>query len=64
MAGLVLLTLGTFATLYLSPRNLWFIVKPHPGGKAKVTLGGRTARNREGFAKEFQAIRSTLDELS
>lgn len=64
IGGLVLLTLGTFVSLYLSHRRIWFIVSPLPGAKARVVFGGRTSRNREGFAKEFEAIRETLDELS
>jgi cytochrome c biogenesis protein len=64
IAGFVLLTLGTFMSLYLSHRRIWFIVETLPGDKSKVTFGGRANRNRDGFSREFGAIRDTLDELS
>jgi cytochrome c biogenesis protein len=64
IAGLGLLTLGSFVSLYLSHRRIWFIVSPLPGDRTRVVLAGRANRNREGFAKEFEQIRITLGELS
>ncbi len=64
VAGLALLTLGVFTSLYLSHRIIWFVVKPHQAGKAQVVFGGRASRNRDGFAREFEAIRRTLEELA
>jgi cytochrome c biogenesis protein len=64
IGGLVLLTIGTFVSLYLSHRRIWFIVSALPGEKARVVFGGRTSRNRESFAREFVSIKDTLDELS
>jgi cytochrome c biogenesis protein len=64
MAGLVLLTAGTFTSLYLSHRRIWFIVSMLPERKAKVVSGGTANRNREAFSREYDDIRSTLDELS
>jgi cytochrome c biogenesis protein ResB len=64
IAGLALLTLGTCVTLYLSHRRIWFIVNPLAEGRADVVFGGGASRNREGFAREFESIRSTLDELA
>ena len=59
-----LLTLGTFVSLYLSHRRIWFILMPLPGEKTRVVFGGRSNRNREGLEKEFESIKDTLDELS
>jgi cytochrome c biogenesis protein len=64
MAGLILLTIGTSISLYLSHRRIWFIVAGLPGHRAKVVFGGTANRNRDGFSKEFGEIRSGLDELS
>jgi cytochrome c biogenesis protein len=64
IAGLALLTLGTFISLYLSHRRFWFMVTPLPDRKARVVFGGSANRNRIGFEQEFEAIRETLDELA
>ena len=64
MAGLVLLTLGAFGSLYLSHRSLWLVLRPAGGGKTEVFLGARASRNRDGLAREFEGIRRTLDELA
>jgi cytochrome c biogenesis protein len=64
MAGLVLLTAGTFISLYLSHRRIWFIVSMLPERKAKVVSGGMANRNRDAFSREYDDIRSTLGELS
>jgi cytochrome c biogenesis protein len=64
IGGLALLTLGTFVSLYLSHRRIWFIVSALPGRKAHIVFGGSANRNRDGFAREFDAIRETLDELT
>jgi cytochrome c biogenesis protein ResB len=64
IGGLALLTLGSFVSLYLSHRRIWFILMPLPGAKTRVVFGGAANRNREGFAGEFNAIKDTLDELS
>jgi cytochrome c biogenesis protein ResB len=64
IAGLSLLTLGTCVSLYLSHRRIWFILMPLPGEKTRVIFGGRANRNGEGFAREFESIKDTLDELS
>jgi cytochrome c biogenesis protein len=64
IGGLVLLTLGTFASLYLSHRRIWFILVPLPGDRTKVVFGGRASRNAEGFTGEFESIKDTLSELS
>jgi cytochrome c biogenesis protein ResB len=64
IGGLALLTLGTFVSLYLSHRRIWFIVGEFPGEKARVVFGGRANRMREGFTKEFESIKDTLNELS
>jgi cytochrome c biogenesis protein len=64
IGGLALLTLGSFVSLYLSHRRIWFILVPLPGEKTRVVFGGRANRNREGFTKEFESIKDTLDELS
>lgn len=63
-AGFALLTVGTFVTLYLSHRRIWFKVDPVEGGRAEVVFGGRSNRNRAGFISEFEAIRETLNELA
>jgi cytochrome c biogenesis protein ResB len=64
LAGFALLTIGAFGSLYLSHRVVWFAIRPHSGGKSQVVFGGRAARNREGFAREFEAMRRTLEELA
>jgi cytochrome c biogenesis protein len=64
IAGLVLLTAGTFVSLYLSHRRLWFIVTGLPDGKSRIVFGGNASRNPDGFAGEFEAVRRTLDELA
>lgn len=64
LAGFVLLTAGVFSALYLSPRVVWARVRPAAGGRAVVLLAGRAARNREGFGREFDAIRRALEELA
>jgi cytochrome c biogenesis protein len=64
VTGLALLTLGTFACLYLSHRRIWFIVKSLPGDKSHVIFGGSASRNPEAFTGEFERIRRTLEELS
>jgi cytochrome c biogenesis protein ResB len=64
IGGLALLTLGGFVSLYLSHRQIWFILVELPGERTRVVFGGRASRNPEGFAGEFESIRSTLDELS
>lgn len=64
MVGFALLTVGTFVSLYLSHRRIWFIVTKAPEGKASVTFGGAANRNRDGFSQEFEKIRSAVDELS
>ena len=64
IAGLALLTVGSFMSLYLSHRRIWFIVTGLPGGKARIAFGGGTSRNPEGFAGEFEGVRRTLDELA
>ncbi len=62
--GLALLTVGTFISLYLSHRRLWFKVSTVEGDRARVVFGGRSNRNRSGFKAEFEAIRETLNELT
>jgi cytochrome c biogenesis protein len=62
--GLALLTLGTFISLYLSHRRLWFKVSSEEGGRARVIFGGRANRGRPAFKTEFEAIRETLNELA
>jgi len=62
--GFALLTLGTFISLYLSHRRLWFKVSGEEGGRARVVFGGRSNRGRPGFKAEFEAIRETLNELA
>jgi cytochrome c biogenesis protein len=64
IVGFILLTVGVFSALYLSPRVVWARVRPAPDGRAVVLLAGRAARNREGFAAEFEAIRRALEELA
>ena len=64
IVGLVLLSVGVFMALYLSHRSVWAIVEPIDGERSKVVIGGRASRNREGFAREFEAIRRTLEELA
>ena len=64
VTGLVLLSVGGFLCLYLSHRQIWFIVQPEGSDKAIVVFGGRTTRNPEGFKDEFEKIRSTIGELS
>jgi cytochrome c biogenesis protein len=64
VAGLALLTVGSFVCLYLSHRRIWFIVKSLPGRKARVVFGGGTSRNVDSFRGEFEHVRRTLDELS
>ncbi|MFH1314486.1 MAG: cytochrome c biogenesis protein ResB [Candidatus Eisenbacteria bacterium] len=64
IGGLALLTLGSFVSLYLSHRRIWFILMPLPGQKTRVVFGGRANRNGEGFTREFESIKDTLDELS
>ena len=63
IAGLALLTAGSFICLYLSHRRLWFIVKDLPAGRSRVVFGGGASRNMEAFRAEFERIRRTLDEL-
>jgi cytochrome c biogenesis protein ResB len=63
IAGLGLLTGGTFVSLYLSHRRIWFIVTGVEGGKTRIVFGGSASRNPDGFAEEFRGIRRTLDEL-
>jgi len=62
--GLALLTVGTFVSLYLSHRRLWFKVSAEEGDRARVVFGGRSNRNQPGFRTEFEAIRETLNELA
>jgi cytochrome c biogenesis protein len=62
--GLALLTLGTFISLYLSHRRIWFKVDDEEGGRARVAFGGRANRSRSAFKAEFEAIRETLNELA
>ncbi|MGD8627814.1 MAG: cytochrome c biogenesis protein ResB [bacterium] len=62
--GFALLTLGTFISLYLSHRRIWFKVDGEEGGRARVAFGGRANRGRPGFKAEFEAIKETLDELA
>ena len=62
--GLALLTVGTFISLYLSHRRIWFRVDEEEGGRARVTFGGRANRGRPAFKAEFEAIRETLNELA
>jgi cytochrome c biogenesis protein len=64
IAGLILLTIGAFASLYLSHRTIWLILKPAGDGKTEVIFGARASRNRDGLAREFDSIRRTLDELA
>ena len=64
IAGFILLTAGVFSALYLSPRVVWARVRPAGDHRAQVLLAGRAARGREGFAREFAAIRRTLEELA
>lgn len=64
IVGLVLLSVGVFSALYLSHRVVWSIVRPAGPGKSRVVLAGRAARNEEGFSREFEAIRRTLEELA
>lgn len=64
IVGLVLLTVGAFSALYLSHRLIWFVVSPEPGGRSRVTLGGRASRSREGLAREFALVRRALEELA
>jgi cytochrome c biogenesis protein len=64
VAGLALLTAGTFICLYLSHRRIWFILSSLPGGKTHVVFGGNASRNPGGFRAEFDGIRRTLEELS
>jgi len=64
IAGLALLTVGSFVSLYLSHRRIWFIVAGLPDGKTRIVLGGGASRNPEGFADEFEAVRRALDELA
>jgi cytochrome c biogenesis protein len=63
IAGLGLLTAGTFVSLYLSHRRIWFIVSGVAGGKSRIVFGGSASRNPEGFSGEFEAVRRTLNEL-
>lgn len=64
IVGLVLLSVGVFMALYMSHRSVFAVVEPLEGGRSRVTIGGRASRNREGFAREFEAIRRTLEELA
>jgi cytochrome c biogenesis protein len=64
ISGLVLLTVGTFISLYLSHRRIWFIVAALSPSQSKVVMGGRANRNMEAFAREFDLIGSQLRELS
>jgi cytochrome c biogenesis protein ResB len=64
MAGLALLTVGTFVSLYLSHRRIWFIVTGLPGAKARIVFAGNASRDPEGFADEFEDVRRTLHELA
>jgi cytochrome c biogenesis protein ResB len=63
LAGLGMLTLGTFISLYLSHRRMWFIVTGLEEGRARIVFGGSASRNPEGFAAEFEDVRRTLYEL-
>jgi cytochrome c biogenesis protein ResB len=62
--GLALLTAGTFISLYLAHRRIWFRVDEKEGGRARVVFGGRANRGRSAFKAEFEAIRETLNELA
>jgi cytochrome c biogenesis protein len=62
--GLALLTVGTFISLYLSHRRIWFKVCDEEGGRARVVFGGRANRGRSAFKAEFEAVRETLNELA
>jgi cytochrome c biogenesis protein len=64
IGGLILLTVGTFMSLYLSHRRIWFIVSPLAEGKSRVVFAGTANRNREAFAQELEGIRRTLLELA
>lgn len=64
LVGFALLSLGVFASLYLSHRAVMFVVKPLPGERTEVVMGGRANRNRDGLAGEFETLRRTLEELS
>ena len=64
LAGLALLTVGSFVSLYLSHRRIWFIVAGLPDGKTRIAFGGDASRNPDGFSDEFEAVRRTLDELA
>jgi cytochrome c biogenesis protein len=64
IAGLVMLTAGTFIGLYLSHRRMWFIVEQCRDGGSRVLFGGRSNRNPEGMKREMDAVRRQLDELA
>jgi cytochrome c biogenesis protein len=64
IGGFVLLTVGAFVSLYLSHRQIWFILVALPGDKTRVVFGGRASRNPEGFTGEFESIKDTLSELT
>jgi len=64
IAGFALLTAGTFVSLYLSHRRIWFTVTGLPDRKTRIVFGGGASRNPDGFAEEFEAVRRTLDELA
>jgi cytochrome c biogenesis protein len=64
VAGLSLLSAGTFVSLYLSHRRIWFIVTGLPQDKARIAFGGSSNRNPVGMADELEGIRKTLDELA
>ena len=64
ISGLALLTIGTFVSLYLSHRRIWFIVTALSPSQSKIVMGGQTNRNIEAFAREFDLIGGQLRELS
>lgn len=64
IVGLALLSVGVFSALYLSHRVIWSIVRSAGQGKSRVVLAGLAARNKDGFSREFETVRRTLEELA
>lgn len=60
--GFIMILGGVFASLCLSHRQIWFIVSDE-GVTRDVWFGGYSHKDQQGFLKEFQSIKATIDEL-
>lgn len=60
--GLYLVAMGGFISLCLSHRQIWFIVSDEKVATS-VAFGGYSNKDRQGFVRDFEAIKATINEL-